>query len=358
MSNKNSACGCGTSVSDCCGGSKEIFHSELNIVGGVETVAGVIPVVSPDYCIGETLGSWRIRWGLGRYSYSIEPGIYAVGEPDKNSPVFTTANYKMTFDKLKKELEGIDCFILVLDTKGINVWCAAGKGTFGTEELVKRIKAVGLPKIVSHKKVIVPQLGAPGVAAHVVAKKTGFKVVYGPVRASDIPAFLKKGMIADKKMRKVDFPFKDRIVLAPMELVGAWKILAGALIFIALLELLGSGKLTTAFFVNSLPYLGAVLAGAVLFPMLLPWLPGRAFAFKGWLVGLLYVSIISNLFYPGTADYLSWVFILPAISAFVAMNFTGCSTYTSLSGVMKEMKYAIPLIILSVVAGIISLIRL
>jgi hypothetical protein len=37
------------------------------------------------------------------------------------------------------------------DTKGINVWCAAWKGTFGTEELIRRIETSGLAAVVSHR---------------------------------------------------------------------------------------------------------------------------------------------------------------------------------------------------------------
>jgi hypothetical protein len=33
------------------------------------------------------------------------------------------------------------------------------------------------------------------------------------------------------------------------------------------------------------------------------------------------------------------------------MNFTGCSTFTSLSGVQKEMRIAVPVIILLTVSG-------
>lgn len=358
----NETCGCGTAASDCCGGPKIEKHTQVEVTGAVETKIGDIPVVSTKLNFKDTLGSWRMRWGIGRYGYSIEPGIYAVGSPDGNSPVFVSANYKMSFDRLRQRLQQkqqgqkekeIDCFILVLDTRGINVWCAAGKGTFGTEELIKRIKTVELGKIVKHRRIILPQLGAPGVAAHVVTKKTGFGIVYGPVRAKDIPLFMKNGMKADEKMRRVEFPFKDRIVLAPMELVGAYKILLGALLFLIIVELITTGSLSSRVFLDFLPYLGAVLTGAVFVPALLPWLPGSSFAFKGWTAGVIYVSIIGNLFYPGTGTYLTWMFILPAISAFVALNFTGCSTYTSLSGVLKEMRYAIPAIILLMLAGIV-----
>jgi len=107
-----------------------------------------------------------VRWGINRNKYRVGPGLYAVGTPGPESEVFVTANYKLTFDILRKNMTGLNVWILVLDTKGVNVWCAAGKGTFGTKELVSRIRLVSLERIVNHKRLILPQLGATGVAAH------------------------------------------------------------------------------------------------------------------------------------------------------------------------------------------------
>ena len=166
--------------------------------------------------------------------YMIDPGLYALGNPDKNSPVLVTANYKMSFDYLRRELSGRNVWILVLDTKGINVWCAAGKGTFGTEELIKRIASSGLKEIVSHRQLILPQLGAPGVAAHTVKKISGFKVCYGPIRAKDLTAYLDSGMKVTPEMRIMTFPLKERAVLIPIEFVAAVKpflIIAPVLIY-------------------------------------------------------------------------------------------------------------------------------
>ena len=67
--------------------------------------------------------------------YRVDPGLYSLGNPDSSSPVFVSANYRLSFNALRGSLKNSNCWILVLDTKGINVWCAAGKGTFGTEEL-------------------------------------------------------------------------------------------------------------------------------------------------------------------------------------------------------------------------------
>ena len=76
---------------------------------------------STELTVSDILGTWKARWGINRMNYKVEPGLYCIGKPDSNSPVLVTANYKMSFDMLRKELNGIDAWILVLDTKGINV---------------------------------------------------------------------------------------------------------------------------------------------------------------------------------------------------------------------------------------------
>ena len=262
-----------------------------SVIGEVETPVGPIPKVAASLSREDRLGSWKARWGLGRMDYTIPPGLYAVGDAGAESPVLVTANYKMSFDRLRATLGGVDAWILVLDTMGINVWCAAGKGTFGTEELIHRISVVRLSEVVSHRRLVVPQLGAVGVSGHEVQEAAGFRVVFGPVRAEDLPGFLAAGMKATRSMRRVRFPLWERIILAPVELMMGAKyalLIAAALV---LLSGLGPGLyaldrvldvgLATAGFV-----LAAFLAGAVLTPVLLPWLPGRAFALKGAWIGL------------------------------------------------------------------------
>src|SRR5208283_3326037 len=120
------------------------------------------------------------RWGINRMGHVVAPGLYRLGNPAAGSPVFASANYTLSFDALRSALSGTDAYILVLDTKGINVLCAAGKRKFGTDELVRCINVTGLSGIVSHHRIILPQLGAPGVSAHEVSRRSGFSVEYGP----------------------------------------------------------------------------------------------------------------------------------------------------------------------------------
>jgi hypothetical protein len=322
------------------------------VIGALDTPFGQVPVVPAALTRADRVGGYRVRWGIGRYTYTLDPGLYALGAPDDRSPVLASANYKLSFDALRRELAGRDAWILVLDTRGINVWCAAGKGTFGTDELVRRIEATDLSFVVSHNVVIVPQLGAPGVNGPEVRRRTRFKVVYGPVRASDLPAFLDAGMRVTPEMRRVRFTFRDRLVLVPVEvknlLLVALACSAGAAVaggigpgVYSLTAALGRAPLAVA------ASAGAVVAGTVLAPLLLPWLPGRMFSVKGALAGALVAAVLlakASLFGVvfSPVSLAAACLLIVAGGSFGAMNYTGTSTFTSLHGVEKEMAAAMP----------------
>ena len=325
------------------------YRVESFVKGWTDTAVGEVPIVARALNLADYRGRFAMRWGIGRDHFSIAPGLYAIGTPNEHSEVLISANYKLSFDALRSSIEGIDAWILVIDTKGVNVWCAAGKGTFGTDEIIRCVQMVDLNNLVAHKRLIVPQLGAPGVAAHLVKKGCGFAVVYGPVRASDLPDFFGAEMQATREMRRVSFSLRERTILTPVEITMLrWQILYAAL---TLLLLGGIGRHIFDFSAAWTRGSGAVftgfvglLAGSVLTPMLLPWLPGRAFSLKGVWVGLglallLCFSIFSS---SGQLNQIALLLQVTAISSYTAMNFTGSSTYTSPSGVEKEMRLAIP----------------
>lgn len=282
--------------------------------------------------------------------YVVKPGLYAVGLPHAESDVFVSANYKLSFDILRSSLRGMDAWLIVLDTKGINVWCAAGKGTFGTDELVKRIRETALREVVNHRRIILPQLGGPGVAGHLVQRQTGFRVLWGPVDARDIRGYVEAGYKATKEMRAVRFSVLDRLKLTPMELIPAMKFYAlyaiAATLFFAVKP---SGILMESGMLLGEPFLLmgaiAVFAGAVLTPVLLPYIPVRSFAIKGWLVGIAATAIAARFagIYEMHAALLAVTFLLfPFFSSYVALQFTGSTTFTGQSGVKKELRYAVP----------------
>lgn len=325
--------------------------------GALDTPAGPARLVHSDLGPADRLGGWGVRWGIRRLRYTVDPGLYALGRPDADSPVLVSANYKLSFDSLRAACPDLAAWVLVLDTKGINVWCAAGKGTMGTANLVQAINDRGLRQVVSHRRLIVPQLAAPGVSAPQVRRLTGFEVVFGPVMARDLPAFLAAGLKATPAMRRKQFPLAERLALAPVELVMALKYALPAMLLLILLGGFCQGGAFSAGvwgkgWPAALVLLAAVLAGSVLGPALLPWLPGRSFAAKGLGLGLVSGAAAWLAGHPAPLEGAAWLLLGLGVVSFLVMNFTGASTYTSLSGVKKEMRWAVPAQIACAGAGL------
>ena len=338
-------------------------YRDQSFMGEVFSAVGPVPRLSTRLTLRDRWGGMKVRLGLKRNQYAVDPGLYAVGQPDRQAPVLVTANYKLSLDALRSVLSGLDAWILVLDTNGVNVWCAAGKGTFATDELVHRLTTTRLDQVVAHRRLVLPQLGASGVAGHVIRQRTGFRVIWGPVRASDLKAFLKNPKNPSPTMRRISFTLRERMILIPMEISaalkpGAWA--TGAVMIIALVVgMLGAGTLPS---VVGRMLLGVaagglgILGGAVLTPIMLPWLPGKAFAVKGASIGLAAAGLGHLILYPPMAAGLGVALALltVATSSFLAMNFTGATPFTSPSGVEKEMRRAIPAQVMTMGIGMIG----
>jgi hypothetical protein len=319
-----------------------------------------VPRVSTSLSLGDRLGDAAVRWDIRRSDYKVLPGLYAVGAPGLDSPILVTANYKLTFDKLRQELKGVDAWIVVLDTKGVNVWCAAGKGSFGTAELLDKIARLRLGDIVSHNVLILPQLGAPGVSAPEIARLSRFRVVWGPVRAADLPAFLAAGMKKTAAMSRVEFRLSDRMAVAPVELAHAWPFLLGALA----LSFLGALPLGARFGARLgwllAATLGSILAGALAFPALLPILPTKAFSVKGAFLGGLWGALCAiGAASPGPLGGgmgiglgAALVLLSVPVVSFIGLNFTGSSTFTCQGGANLEVEKSIIPTIASLALGL------
>lgn len=337
------------------------------VAGVLETPVGPVPRVATVLAGRDRWGTFRVRLGFGRMQYTVEPGLYGVGVPTEDSPVLVTANYKLSFDHLRVALAGLNAWLLVLDTDGINVWCAAGKGTFGTAALCAQVAGNRLARLVRHRRLVVPQLGAPGIAAHAVQQESGFGVIYGPVMARDLSEFLARGMQATPAMRRKTFSLSERAVLVPVELVIVCKwALPLSVVLLGVGGMLGPAS----FWANARAHgswtvaglWSGIVAGTVLTPLLLPVLPGRAFSLKGAAAGLMAALVFLAVFIsrPGGSGIgfagLAWLLLIPAIASFFGMEFTGASTYTSLSGVKKEMRLAVPLQVAAGICGLFLLV--
>lgn len=295
--------------------------------GQLETSAGKILTLKTTYGVREWLWRIAVRFGFARNSYRIPPGLYAIGQPDTRSPIMVTCNYKLTVDLLRSNLRSRNIWILVLNTDGINVWCAAGKGTFCTAEVLYWLEKTQLKNFVENRELIMPQLGAPSIEPHLIRRYSGYKVVYGPIRGRDISKFLDSAGSISEVERLIKFDTADRFEVAVLELfrhlcVSVFLIVIGS-IWPQITVLRDLGWAFTA----------ATIAGSLLLPLLLPVMPLRGFVQNGLLT---YVPLAFLFAFAGVPIWS--LTIAASYAAWQALNFTGSTTFTSYTAVKTEIE--------------------
>jgi NAD-dependent dihydropyrimidine dehydrogenase PreA subunit len=146
--------------------------------------------------------------------FPCQTGLIKLGNPGRDAPVFLTGNFRLTVERVRRALTGIDGYLLVANSRGINVWCAAAGGHLTDHDVVSVLKTSGIEELVDHRRVILPQLAATGIEGKIIHQKTGWSVVWGPVYATSIPAFLDGGLEKTASMRTVSFPWPQRLEIA------------------------------------------------------------------------------------------------------------------------------------------------
>ena len=145
------------------------------------------------------------------FNFPCELGLHRVGNPDANSPVFISGNYTLVVQRLLRVLRHTNCYLLVANSRGSNVWCAAGMNEYTEHDVIDAINVSGLDKIVRHRQIIAPPYAAPGVDIRAVKENTGFHLKWGPTHLDDIPAYIKNGYKRTNDMLQVKFGMKDRL---------------------------------------------------------------------------------------------------------------------------------------------------
>jgi NAD-dependent dihydropyrimidine dehydrogenase PreA subunit len=146
--------------------------------------------------------------------FPCKTGLVKIGNPGRNAPVLLTGNFRLTVERVRRAVEGIDAYLLIANSGGINVWCAATGGHLTNHDVVSVLKTSGIGKLVDHRQVILPQLAATGIEGKIIREKTGWKVVWGPVYATSIPGFLSRGLEKTLEMRTLRFPWPQRLEMA------------------------------------------------------------------------------------------------------------------------------------------------
>ncbi|NPD87746.1 MAG: 4Fe-4S binding protein [Asgard group archaeon] len=162
---------------------------------------------------------------LRMFPFPAKTGYQKVGKPNEDSPVLLTCNFHLTILRLKKATRGLNYHLLIANSKGINVWCAATGGSLNNHSVISVIKTSGIENKVNHRKIILPQLAASGVESKVIQQNVGWKILWGPVNAQDIPEFFESSFEKTNEMKQVEFRFVQRIEMAIM-----WIFLATAVL--------------------------------------------------------------------------------------------------------------------------------
>ncbi len=246
----------------------------------------------------------------------VKPGVYAVGEPGRDSPLLVTGNFELTVRRLVRAIEGeLEAWILVVDSGGINVWCAAGGGFLTADKIIGALHISGLGDYLQHHAMILPQLCANGVEGWRIREQTGWGVHWGPARAVDIPDYIARGRKKSDTMRWVTFPLRDRLEMTAVTLG-----------FYALLILI-----PMAIFWRSIfwPTLIAMAALSAFYAVTLPWLPGRDGLAKSLplaLIALAGMLVYSTIWDPASIDVLfARALGVTALSVFIAAELQGMS---------------------------------
>jgi len=156
---------------------------------------------------------WLRDTALRMLPHATRPGLYAIGQPGRDAPVLCTGNFTLTVRRLKDALAGHDAWLLVANSHGINVWCAAGGGHLTHHDVIAAIRSSGVERRVDDRTIVLPQLSATGIERRRIREATGWKPVWGPARLEDLPGFLDRGLHVRKRDRAMRFPFWERLEL-------------------------------------------------------------------------------------------------------------------------------------------------
>jgi ubiquinone/menaquinone biosynthesis C-methylase UbiE len=296
----------------------------------------------------------------------IEPGIYQSGNPTRKSPIIVTANYDFTYIKVMRDLKDIDVWVLVIDTNGINVWCAARGNDFGNQQVLEAIEATGVQNYTKNELLLLPQLSAGGVSMPNLSKKSKnfpFKAKYGPIWSKYIPEYLKNKPVqkpANMKLAKFNIFHRTRAFITHttflLRKVFFYPIIASLIIFLVVFPWFN--KLYWV-----IDFILWIITSNLIISFLFPLSNfTRKFILKGLVFGIITIIILGGTFWILQKPFAYILLNTPMIfwiSFFSTMSFSGYSMSTSPREIQEEYglftKVNKILLVISVISSLISI---
>jgi acetyl-CoA decarbonylase/synthase, CODH/ACS complex subunit gamma len=166
-------------------------QEDAALVLGIVKYASVI--VTPPLSPGSAKAALTLRQNIytdPQKPIQMNPGLYRVGNPDRDSPVLMTVNFSLTFFTLEGYLESsrVPCFMLIVDTEGLSVLTAVAAGKLSEMLVRDSLRKFGVENEVSHRNLIIPGYASP--LSGRIEEATGWKVMVGPRDAAEIGDFL------------------------------------------------------------------------------------------------------------------------------------------------------------------------
>ncbi len=301
-------------------------------------------------------GGWR--------GIPIKPGLYRAGNPSPESPVLVTANYELTYYTVMRAIakDDIDAWVLVCDTAGINVWCAARGIHFDSDDVVQMVRLTGLSEIVKHRELILPQLAAAGMNPKDIRRRTGFRVQYGPVRINDLSKWLelRKPKPKPREMATVTFNLRERMeqTVAHVPFLFAAilgkpvAVILGVITLISILSLAipAAFAVVFPFSLQALLLVGefvfALAANALVLGILFPILPSKGNSF--WLRGLGLAAVtvplaVLIMVVMGThwTVLITWMVVQFILATSMTMDWSGMTSVSDPKVIRREYPYLI-----------------
>jgi hypothetical protein len=283
-------------------------------------------------------------------SYAVEPGLYYTGEAwDPDAPLLVTGNYLLTVLAVVRALGDRPVGLLVVDSDGINVWCASGKGRFSAQLILTELDRYDPALLGERPRLILPKLGLGGVKLELL-RKLGMRPVVGPVHARDLPAFLDDTPLKHRRHDRLVFGWRARAFSALPGLVQYLGYGLAALLALLGIEALG-GPAVPLGMLAIVAWLGAA------YPLLFPFIPGRRFAVKGlWLGGAtaLGLGAAGMLGSAPTALVAATALFCLACAVFVGLSYTGNSAVSNYSEVRTEIARFLPVDVILFLAALVT----
>lgn len=266
------------------------------------------------------------------FPFPAATGLRKIGQPNRNSPVLVTGSFGLSILRVQRAVEGLNCYLLVANSRGINVWCAAAGGHFSHHDVISVVKTSGIGGLVDHRTLILPQLAAVGIEARQIEEKTGWEVQWGPVEAAHLPSFLETQRKTEL-MRIASFPLRHRL-----EIAAAWAFPMS--VFAGLLALL--------FWPSALAGIilliwGLALAVFASFPLVERWMAKpRAAVFRPYALAVAVWALTTLLFcgFFSLVQGLTWQALWPWSLVSLLISFALCADLAGSTPTLKSGTHA------------------